>query len=104
MREQAQIIRWEDPTPAVAGRRNSGQPGEATSRYTTIAADLRARRGRWAVVEEFAGRLDRGLSSKINKGAMVCFAPAGDFEAVTRRGEGVVRVYARYLGDGGDDA
>lgn len=100
MIEQAQIVRWEDPPPPSGkGGRNPGTP---SSRYTTVADELRARPGDWAVIERFAGRRNNGLATKVAMGAMLCFTPAGDFEARTRHRNGEVLVYARYLGDGGE--
>lgn len=98
MAEQAQIIRWEEPPPA----RGTGH--HATfSRYEGIAKDLTKRPGEWAVVQEKQGS-GSGLATHIRMGQMTCFTPAGDFDACTRQIDGVATVYARYVGDGGDDA
>lgn len=95
MVEQAKIIRWEEPPPAKAATR----PQAGHSRYAAIAAELRAHRGRWAVVYE--GRTTGGtaLATHIRMGHMKCFTPAGDFEATMRAINGRGLVYARYLGD-----
>jgi hypothetical protein len=99
MTEQPTVIRWETPPPNRS--RNGGRPVDSySSRYGGIAAELRGRPGDWGVVDEYAEGHNRGLATKIRLGAMLCFTPAGDFEAVTRRANGVVSVYARYLGDG----
>jgi hypothetical protein len=98
--DQASIIRWEEPPPP-AGNGAGRVPGMRPSQYNTIADQLRANPGRWAVVEEIQRQRNNGLATKIAMGHMLCFTPAGDFEAVTRQGGGVVRTYARYLGDEG---
>lgn len=93
------VIRWERPPPTQA--RNGGRPADSySSRYAAIADELRANPGRWAVIDEFTGNHNRGLATKIRLGSMLCFTPAGDFESVSRRSDGVVLTYARYLGDG----
>lgn len=98
MTEQAEIVRWEEPPPNQA--RNGGRPVDTyTSRFTAIADELRARPGEWAVVEEIEGHRNRGLATKIRLGSMLCFTPAGDFEAVARQADGITRTYARFLGD-----
>lgn len=107
MPEQAQIIRWEHPPPPaprgrLGGRRASesrrnpstSHPG---SRYVSVAAELRSRRGEYAVIKE--GQAASGLGSLVSLGRLHCFQPAGDYEGTTRR-NGLVTVYARYLGDG----
>lgn len=97
MPEQAQILRWEEPPPK---RKGVGRPIDTyTSRYTGIAEELRGRPAEWALIEEAPGG-GRGLATKIRLGAILCFSPAGDFESVVRRVNGVSRTYARYLGHG----
>src|ERR1044071_5760053 len=96
MREQAQIIRWEEPPPAkaVGGR----PPGGTRSRWTEVAEELRARPGRSAVIAEGESRQFTDLAWRINHGLMRPFSPAGAFEATTRQDYGTVTVYARYVG------
>lgn len=102
MLSQPTVIRWEDPP--LSRSRNGGRPADTySSRYQAIADQLRARPGEWALVDEFEGIHNRGLATKIRLGSMLCFTPAGDFEAVARRGRGMVRTYARYLGNGEAD-
>lgn len=102
MTEQQTVIRWETPPPPSRGRGNGRTGG--TSRYTSIADELRARPGHWAVVEEkpLPPRINSGLATRISMGHMRCFGPPGDFQAVVRRKDGISRVYARYLGDGSE--
>ena len=89
-----QIIRWEDPAPLPTGRRPS-------TRWVTVASELRASPGRWAVVRIYgAGRLSAAstLAHRIKSGKMAAFRPGGDFEATIRTAEdGSATVYARYL-------
>jgi len=98
MSDQPQVIRWEDPPPARSRR----SAGVGHSRYSALADQLRARPGQWAMVGEKPGA-DGGLATHIRMGQMLCFSPAGDFDATSRRVDGVTRVYARYLGDAPDD-
>lgn len=98
MVEQARIIRWEEPLPVHphGGR----PPGTQSSRWDSVAEQLRARPGRSAVVAEGAIRTCRDLTWRINRGLLLCFSPAGAFKATTRQAGGTAAVYARYLGDG----
>jgi hypothetical protein len=97
--EQKTIIRWEQPTPRKGGQEHGSSPG---SQWDTVAEQLRANRGRWAVVAE--GDMERvtalaAIATRIRRAGLNCFAPAGDFEAAVRRADGRATVYARYLGD-----
>lgn len=107
MREQAQIIRWEDPPPPSRRGRGGGRPAVAAravqrpargERWVQVAAELRVRRGMWAVVLETAS--PRSIAAQISLGRLEPFVPAGDFGAVSRKVGAVYAVYARYLGDG----
>jgi hypothetical protein len=93
---EVKVIRWEDPPPS-----RSSIPGRARTpgRFTVVAEQLRANPGRWAVISESDGP-QRGVAYHIRSGAIECFTPRGDFDAVTRRVNGRSLVYARYLGDG----
>ncbi len=92
-----QIIRWEAPQPT---NRGTGT-GRRATRFADAADQLRAHRGEWAVLLESTHPGKGALAGHIRMGALQAFAPAGDFEAVTRRINGHTVVYARYLG--GDD-
>jgi hypothetical protein len=95
VREQAVVIRWEDPKPSM-------QPVETKtrwSRYQAVADELRAQPGRWAVIDIFLGPKRTALAAHIRRGAIVCFTPAGDFDAVSRQVYGSTVIYARYVGD-----
>jgi hypothetical protein len=95
MREQATVIRWEDPKPSLQRRERSAP----WSRYRAVAAELRTQPGRWAVIDEFPGRNRTTLATHIRRGAIDCFTPAGDFDAVARQVFGHTAIYARYVGD-----
>lgn len=95
MPERARVIRWENPPPAKNPGSGSGGPA---SRFTALADELRARPGEWGVVFE-TPKPPNGLATHIRMGQMRCFTPAGDFDAVTRRVDGITITYARYLGD-----
>lgn len=93
--EQPTVIRWEEPPPSARG----GAGREPSRRFVAIADQLRANPGRWALIQETEQHGKSGLATHIRLGAIVAFAPCGDFDAVTRRVGDVTRVYARYLGD-----
>lgn len=97
----ARILRWEAPSPDLngAGRQRSNR--DRAQMWQPVADELRANPGRWALIHESADagrRVD--LAFRICRGEPKAFAPAGDYEAVTRTRGGGLRVYARYLGDG----
>lgn len=81
-------IKWEDPAPDPRSR----------GKYRDLIRALRNNPGQWALVSEDAATT---LSSAIKKG-LGQWAPAGDFESVSRSLEGGqgnrVKVYARYIG------
>lgn len=97
------VIRWEKP-PAV---RSGGYPlGRGKSRWGSVAEELRARPGEWALIVEGPvkganGGLASGLATQIRMGQMVCFSPAGDFDAESRLGDGIRKVWAVFVGDAG---
>jgi hypothetical protein len=83
------VVRWEDPPP-------SRKPGRRLSKYWTAIADaLKEHPGQWAVIHE--GARQGSLVARVN-GGRSAFAPAGAFEAMERPGDGMHRVYARYVG------
>lgn len=98
MSELPRVLRWEMPP---AARSKGGESRSSWSRYKPIAEELRARRGEWGVVYEGPKHFAAGLVTHIQTGAVVAFAPAGDFEACSRVNGHIRTVYARYLGDGG---
>lgn len=96
MREQASVIRWEDPPPSKRSLRKQ----DGSSRYADVAEELRANPGRWAVVLDGLSGSGSSLATQIRMGYTVCFCPAGDFDATIRQTGGRAVVYARYVGDG----
>jgi hypothetical protein len=89
------VLRWEKP-PAT-GRYPLGR---GKSRWAKVADDLRTRPGEWALIAEGPVAENSGLATQIRMGQMVCFSPAGDFDAETQRKNGVRKVWATYVGDG----
>ncbi len=96
----SEVIRWEDPpgtTSAAPGR------GVGRSYLIPLAEELMSRPGEWALVFEGAPGRANTLATHIRLGHVLCFSPAGDFDATTRvmdeADRDVTRVYARYVGD-----
>lgn len=81
-------MKWQDPP---GDRRRS-------SNYSDIARKLREQPGRWALIIEGT---NASVTTHINKGRYKDFAPAGDFEATSRRDSttGNVKIWARYVGE-----
>lgn len=93
------VLRWEEPPPRRAA---GGYPqGRGKSRWSGVADELRARPGEWGLIAETSADENTGLATQIRMGQMVCFSPAGDFDAECRRQDGVRRVWAMYVGDDG---
>lgn len=69
-------------------------PRGRKSRWTDLAAELRARPGEWA---RLPGTWSSGQASAINQGKLKDF-PAGEFEATGRRTEGGYAVWVRFTG------
>lgn len=91
------VLRWETPPPS---RRRGGYPqGQGKSRWQDVADELRAHPGDWALIAESPVTSNSGLATQIRMGQAVCFSPAGDFDAETRRMDGVRKVWAVYVGD-----
>lgn len=89
------IIRWEDPPTA----KPIGRHG-VTLANELIASQLRRHPGEWALIAENPG--NSSLAGHIKSAAIAAFRPAGSYEAVTRTVEGVVRIYARHVGEAGE--
>jgi hypothetical protein len=84
-------VEWE--APEVKQRKGS--------KWDPIASMLKANPGRWACI----GRnIPTSIVTVMKKGELVCFRPAGSFEATVRnhtdRWQG--DVYARYIGEDGE--
>lgn len=93
------VLRWEDPPTAHSAAGKPKQP-RRTDKWRTVAAELRARPGEWAVLLE-AERFGNGggIAGKIKAGDLAAFRPAGSFDATTRTVDGLYAVYARYIGE-----
>jgi hypothetical protein len=91
-------------TPPAAERSNAN-----ADQYAAEAAELRANPGAWAVLKEFTGEGSGArsgawrLASRVKKGEIKAFAPAGSFEAVTRS-NGHSKVYVRFVGEAAEQA
>jgi hypothetical protein len=81
-------IRWEAPPKRAV----------QSGKYEAIAKALKANPGEWAIVSDNA---PGSYAVSIKQGILLGFAPAGSFEATTRRNSNRskrVTVYARYIG------
>ena len=90
------VIRWEEPPTTTSARPGLGV---GKSIHAQLAEELRGRPGVWALVYEGHGGRASTLATHIRMGHVICFSPAGEFDATTRRVDGETRVYAVYLGD-----
>lgn len=74
------------------------EPNRTRRDWKVIADTLRSRPGEWALV---ARNADRSTAVFIKKARLTAFAPAGSFDAITRKEEGDeggrASVYARFL-------
>lgn len=85
---------WEEPprSPRLEGMQ----------RLRSIADELRANPGRWAVVYDgVTPQVASRRAGDIRIGSLGAFRPAGAFEATTRATAGQCRVYARYVNEKG---
>jgi hypothetical protein len=87
------VIRWEDP-PSPDPRGGYRNPHIAD--WSLVAAQLRDRPGRWGVVSE---RAQSGVAVNIREGKLAGFKPAGSFDAKNVRVNGLLTLYARYIGE-----
>ncbi len=93
------VLRWEEPP----NRRQN-----KATRWAPVAAELRARPGEWAVIEETSNQTSTAATVQYVKKGDGPFAPLGAFDAISRterlpKGPGggaltVTKVYARYVG------
>lgn len=86
------VVRWEDPPDQIAR-------GKRVIDWASIAEELRQHPGRWAVVSEAPANV--GIGWFIKTGRYAWCRPAGSFQSASRRVAGVLTIYARYVGDGG---
>lgn len=89
-------IRFDGPPPAAKG-------GTArATRHSETAEILRARAAEWAVIDvSDRASVTHSMASAIRTARLRAYAPAGSFEAVSRKVDGEFRVYARYVGSEG---
>lgn len=80
-------LRWEEPPEAYKSTQRSKV-------HQSIAAELKAQPGRWAVLEI----VSIGLAAQIRRGDIAAYRPGGSFEARARVIDGERRIYARYVG------
>lgn len=84
---------WKDPPAPSIGH------AKPSAEHLNTAHQLRARSGEWAVVKScLTAEQAAGLAGRIRKGEIVAFAPAGEFEAITRQSPGGREVYVRHVG------
>lgn len=80
-------LKWEDP------------PEAARDRWTSVADELRANPGAWALISEESAS---SLATTIKDGSSAAFRPAGAFETRTSgipgRPRYRVRIWCRYVG------
>jgi hypothetical protein len=82
------VIRWEEP------------PDPTAYDWDGIAAQLRESPERWAlIVEPATVSLATTMAYQIRKGGRPAFQPPGTFEAKAYTKGGLIRIYARYVGD-----
>ena len=68
--------------------------------HSGIVATLRARPGEWAIVATYsAPGTASSMATSIKSGRLAVYRPGGSFEAITRKVDGEVRVYARFVGE-----
>lgn len=88
-------IRFDGPPPAPKTGTSVG------TRHAKTADVLRDRAGEWAVIDvSDRASVTHSMASAIRTARLRPYAPAGSFEAVSRKVDGEYRVYARYVGTG----
>jgi hypothetical protein len=91
-------FRFEEPP----GKRNRTA---GMTKHERAANKMRNRPGAWAVIGAYSTvNSSSSMAYAIRKGNLSAYAPAGSFESVSRNVDGEHLVYARYVGQGGEDA
>lgn len=94
----AKIKFGELPSAAPTTSRRPGKHGE-------IAMQLRERPGEWALVSTAKSAYSmNSMAYQIRAAYYAAYLPRGSFEAAGRTVDGERRVYARYIGEGGEYA
>lgn len=91
------VLLWATPPGQMRG-----QKPMVDDDWGSVAKELRDNPGRWGVIWEgddpgYAAN----LASSVQVGRYPSFRPGGSFEAVSRKRDGVARVYARFVGGAG---
>lgn len=88
---------FEDP-PSPKNRQSSA------AHHSTVAAQLKERPGEWARAGAYGSYgSSASMARHIRQGHLAAYRPQGAFEAVARTVDGEYRVYARYVGEGGNE-
>ena len=89
------VVRWENPPRADAYR--------VKYDWAAIGDVLQKKPGKWAVVAVYETVARAAVQANaIRAGSVAAMRPAGTFDAMARTVDGECRVYARYVGGGGD--
>lgn len=84
--------------PPLANRAPRGRAVEKE-----VPAQLRAHPGEWAIIHTAQTRVGAyAMAHQIRTGILASYRPKGHFEALGRTVDGEFRVYARFVGNGGD--
>lgn len=71
--------------------------------HGAAAAAMRERPGAWALIRTTqTSQAARSAANLIRNGRLAAYLPAGSFEAMSRTVNGEFRIYARYVGAGGE--
>ncbi len=86
------VFRWENPPPDAKGRN-----GKSLITHELIASRLRGRPGHWALIHTTSA--PSAIPRNITLGRIRAYAPAGTFQAVSRRVGDEFRIYVRFVGE-----
>jgi hypothetical protein len=88
------VLEWSDPPPKAKPR-----TGAECRPWALVVAQLKAKPGKWGKIA--AGRGSQRLRARILSG-WSRFTPAGAWEAEERLVDGVLCVWAKYVGEPGE--
>lgn len=90
-------LRFEDPPKRAYRPRKT--------KHERIAEKLTNRPGQWALIDNYASVASvNSMAYMVRNGKIKAYQPAGSFEAVARTADGKHRMWARYVGAGGEHA
>lgn len=90
---------WEEP-PAPA----RGRGGSESVRHYEVAAELRSAPKEWGRIGDYSkATTAANIATQIGSGKLRAYLPAGAYEACARTMADKHFVYARYVGEAGDD-